>query len=419
MLRRLFYVVIVSLLGLVAQPADAQSGDESAVLAIVNQERANVGESPLAWDVCLAEAARRHNEDMIANGFFSHTGSDGSSAGQRARDAGSPSTFTGENIAFGYTSPESVMNAWMNSSGHRANILRSGFTHIGISRVNNHWTQVFGNRACSGVTGGGTTDGGTTDGGTTDGGTTDGGTTDGGSGGGGTTDGGTTDGGTTDGGSTDGGTTDGASIGEATVEGNDDSDDDDDNGSSASTSSATSTSSCGGDVQMSGATNGVFCRSVAAAGVGNQEVLNMGMIRAVDVSGNFGGAVQVCLSGVGRIMFMSAAMSPRMPVPVPSFDNGNGTTCASITGPGTVVLVNGQPDSAAPPQQAEAVPSQPQAQQQASTGGPATVHIVQPGENLFRIGLRYGVPYQELAALNGIGSDYRIDVGQEIRIPAR
>ena len=82
---------------------------------------------------------------MAAQGYFSHTGLDGSSPGDRARAAGFSGGGIGENIAAGYGSPEAVMAGWMNSSGHRANILNCGYRLLGVGYAaqGNHWTQMF------------------------------------------------------------------------------------------------------------------------------------------------------------------------------------------------------------------------------------------------------------------------------------
>ena len=102
----------------------------------------------------LVAAARGHSNDMAINDFFSHTGSDGSSPWDRIERQGYSLASGGENIAAGYSTPASVMDGWMNSPGHRANILNCGFTEIGIGyayladdtgSVNYHhyWTQDF------------------------------------------------------------------------------------------------------------------------------------------------------------------------------------------------------------------------------------------------------------------------------------
>lgn len=125
------------------------------VVALVNIERAAVGCNPVTIHTQLNQAALGHSQDMALNDFFSHTGSNGSTPWQRITASGYGSFSTaGENIAAGYSSPQEVMNGWMNSSGHRANILNCAFQHIGVGyyylandtgSVNYHhyWTQVF------------------------------------------------------------------------------------------------------------------------------------------------------------------------------------------------------------------------------------------------------------------------------------
>lgn len=128
---------------------------EQQVLTIVNQERAAAGCNPLTFNDKLNAAAKVHTTDMAVNDFISHTGSDGSSAGDRIESAGYSWWTWGENIAAGYLTPTSVMNGWMNSAGHKANILNCNFTEIGIAYVyleydvgqinyHHYWTQDFG-----------------------------------------------------------------------------------------------------------------------------------------------------------------------------------------------------------------------------------------------------------------------------------
>ncbi len=123
---------------------------ESQVFELINQRRAENGVAPLEKDNHLREAAYLHSKDMADNNFMSHTGSDGSSFSTRIRRtafAGSPG---GENVASGQRTPEQVMEAWMNSSGHRRNILNAQFRYVGVGvheggRYGSYsWTQVFG-----------------------------------------------------------------------------------------------------------------------------------------------------------------------------------------------------------------------------------------------------------------------------------
>lgn len=116
------------------------------VLRLVNVARADAGRPPLTWDASLAVAAQAHAEDMVAQGYFSHTSKDGRSFADRVEETDDAGRPTGENIAAGYPSAEAVVQGWMNSSGHRANILSDRSTELGVGRAENHWVQVFGAR---------------------------------------------------------------------------------------------------------------------------------------------------------------------------------------------------------------------------------------------------------------------------------
>ncbi len=153
-----------------SDPGDAASG-EQGVFDIVNQEREKDGKNPLSWCNGLADCARAHSNDMCDRGFFSHVNAEGEGPSERgqAGHAGShtfdpivpsPYPWVGENIAMGAKSAAAVMEMWMNSSGHRANILNGSYTHIGVglcSGCGAHWTQNFGTRTGGGTppTGGG------------------------------------------------------------------------------------------------------------------------------------------------------------------------------------------------------------------------------------------------------------------------
>jgi uncharacterized protein YkwD len=108
---------------------------ESQVVTLINQERMNRGLSALTLNSSLRTAARRHSEDMACNDFFSHTGSDGSTLSSRVLAAGYSYSWVAENIAASSScsfSASSVVNMWMNSSGHKANILSTNAVHIGV-----------------------------------------------------------------------------------------------------------------------------------------------------------------------------------------------------------------------------------------------------------------------------------------------
>lgn len=119
------------------------------VIALTNTERASAGLPPLAPDPLLTAAAQAHSTDMVARAFYSHTSPDGSEPWHRAAAAGSTRRTIGENIACGQRSAAEVVRGWMNSPGHRANILKPAFTHIGIGfagggAAGTYWTQLFG-----------------------------------------------------------------------------------------------------------------------------------------------------------------------------------------------------------------------------------------------------------------------------------
>ena len=132
-----------------------EPGFTEQVVTLVNQERAANGCGAVTMDERLRLAAQNHSQDMGLNDYFSHTGLNGSSPWDRILAQGYSYSQAGENIAVGYSSPESVVNAWMNSTqGHRENILDCNFVHIGMGyfylandtgnvNYNHYWTQVF------------------------------------------------------------------------------------------------------------------------------------------------------------------------------------------------------------------------------------------------------------------------------------
>jgi uncharacterized protein YkwD len=124
----------------------AAATDQQEVVDLVNSERSKAGCEPLTVNEKLTKAAQDHSEDMAAHSNMSHTGSDGSSPGDRIERAGYSWSSYGENVAYGYDSPKSVMEGWMNSSGHKANILNCDFKEIGVglAQPGNYWTQDFG-----------------------------------------------------------------------------------------------------------------------------------------------------------------------------------------------------------------------------------------------------------------------------------
>jgi len=121
---------------------------QEQVVALVNAERAKEGLSPLTLDAELTKAAQIRAEETVTS--FSHTRPNGTSFSTVLTQSGISYRRAGENIAYGYPSPEAVVDAWMNSEGHRANIMNSNFNKIGIgyyqtSKGVKHWSQLFTN----------------------------------------------------------------------------------------------------------------------------------------------------------------------------------------------------------------------------------------------------------------------------------
>lgn len=125
------------------------------VLELTNAERAKAGLSPLKINDKLNKSAQEHSQEMGDKDYFSHKGYNGSSIGDRVYASGYQYRFAGENIAAGQTTPEEVVQAWMNSQGHRENILNPQYQEIGIGyyylandmgevNYNHYWTQNFG-----------------------------------------------------------------------------------------------------------------------------------------------------------------------------------------------------------------------------------------------------------------------------------
>lgn len=115
------------------------------IVELVNEERAQVGLNPVTLDASASQAAAVRAREIVTS--FSHTRPDGRSCFTALTEAGVNYRLAGENIAWGQSTPEQVMEGWMNSSGHRANILHESFTHIGVGYYQqggvNYWTQLF------------------------------------------------------------------------------------------------------------------------------------------------------------------------------------------------------------------------------------------------------------------------------------
>lgn len=131
----------------------AGSAVEMQVYQLTNQERQARGLYLYAWNDTLAGAARAHSQDMGNRGYFDHNTPEGVTPGQRITAAGYTWSACAENIAAGQTSPAEVMQSWMNSSDHRANILATtccdlgvGYARVSGSRYTHYWTQKFAKR---------------------------------------------------------------------------------------------------------------------------------------------------------------------------------------------------------------------------------------------------------------------------------
>nr|WP_308124593.1 CAP domain-containing protein [Streptomyces sp. NEAU-YJ-81] len=130
-----------------AESAGPETASETEVLTLVNEEREKAGCAPVTADPKLAQLAEDFSEDMSLRQFFDHISPDGDSPWDRAESAGILD-LGGENIARGQSDAQAVMDSWMNSSGHRANILNCSFKRLGVGTHlgtgGPWWTQDFG-----------------------------------------------------------------------------------------------------------------------------------------------------------------------------------------------------------------------------------------------------------------------------------
>ena len=118
------------------------------IAAGLNANRRAAGESPLRYNRKLGRAAMRHACDMVANGFFDHRGTDGSNSQARVRNAGYRDCIVAENLAWGYPRSEQIITGWMNSPGHRRNMLHPRIEEFGIGIIQSdqgpYWVLVVG-----------------------------------------------------------------------------------------------------------------------------------------------------------------------------------------------------------------------------------------------------------------------------------
>lgn len=121
---------------------------EEEVLSLVNQERSKIGLKPLEMDWELSRVARMKSQDMAQKNYFSHTSPTYGSPFDMMKQFGINFRTAGENIASGQQTPKEVMESWMNSQGHRENILKPDYTHLGVGyyrggSYGHMWTQMF------------------------------------------------------------------------------------------------------------------------------------------------------------------------------------------------------------------------------------------------------------------------------------
>ncbi|MED4887570.1 SafA/ExsA family spore coat assembly protein [Lysinibacillus fusiformis] len=126
-------------------PVKEQASVEQEVIKLVNAERAKAGLSALQDDWELSRVAKYKSQDMHDKKYFDHTSPTYGTPFTMMKNFGISYRSAGENIAKGQRSAQEVVTAWMNSEGHRANILNKNYTHIGIGYVadGNYWTQMF------------------------------------------------------------------------------------------------------------------------------------------------------------------------------------------------------------------------------------------------------------------------------------
>ncbi|MEV0378523.1 CAP domain-containing protein [Nonomuraea sp. NPDC050643] len=157
--QRRYYVVALDSQGRVDQSRSARlscggraasaggfaSAPETAVVRLTNQARAKSGCRALVHDPKLHLAAERHSTDMAVNNYFAHDSRDGRSFDQRIKATGFAFRLAGENIAKGQPTAAAVVRAWLDSPGHRANIMNCSFTRIGVGHHTKGptWTQDF------------------------------------------------------------------------------------------------------------------------------------------------------------------------------------------------------------------------------------------------------------------------------------
>jgi uncharacterized protein YkwD len=130
--------------------SSASDEPEVQIVALINHERTSRDLSTLTIDARLTAAAQGHSQDMARNNFFDHIGSDGSNSGGRISREDYPWTFFAENLGCGYPTAEAMLKGWLDSPGHRVNMLAPEAAHIGVGLVYDpdtdcgyYWTSEF------------------------------------------------------------------------------------------------------------------------------------------------------------------------------------------------------------------------------------------------------------------------------------
>lgn len=158
-----FFPLVFSLLSICSHgqikgntaPKDPGPVNKQLVLQLINQARKEgrkCGEKyydpapPLSWNELLEKAASGHSNDMFKKNYFNHIEADGSNGGVRLDNVGYSWRAYGENIGWGYTTEQQVVDGWLKSPGHCKNIMDQNFKEMAVARAGNYWTQDFGTK---------------------------------------------------------------------------------------------------------------------------------------------------------------------------------------------------------------------------------------------------------------------------------
>lgn len=112
-------------------------------VSLLNVHRQGVGCEPLTWNPAVAAVAQAHSEDMVARSYFAHQNPEGESPFDRLQSAGVSYSSAAENIAYGFPDGAAVLDGWLDSPGHRANIENCGLSEHGVGLEGTHWTHLF------------------------------------------------------------------------------------------------------------------------------------------------------------------------------------------------------------------------------------------------------------------------------------